>query len=139
MTDKPKASRELKPPLRLIGVTIFLLLFLGLLVLFIMIASAISGGIGFWNGLLLTVAAGGLIWSGFLIRTLRRPRALMTEACLRCGYDLTNLCLPRCPECGALTGFRRSASELGIGDNELTFDKPEVTELDAANHDLDDQ
>jgi hypothetical protein len=39
--------------------------------------------------------------------------------CLRCGYDLRGLGLPRCPECGALRGFRQSMEELGLTPAEI--------------------
>ena len=71
----------------------------------------------------LIVLIGVMSW----IRTLRRNRALResggaSEASLRCracGYIVEKLDLPRCPECGAAIGFRKSFSELGVSDAEL--------------------
>jgi len=42
-----------------------------------------------------------------------------TTHCQRCGYDMTALPKKRCPECGALTGFTKSAEELGIAEDEI--------------------
>lgn len=52
-------------------------------------------------------------------RVRRRWQDLNRARCLRCGYDLTSLNVPRCPECGALRGFTRSAAELGIDERDL--------------------
>ncbi len=35
-------------------------------------------------------------------------------SCLNCGYDLRETPVPRCPECGYLKGFNKTAEELGI-------------------------
>lgn len=37
---------------------------------------------------------------GFFWRTGRRARRIIEGVCLNCGYDLTGLTEPRCPECG---------------------------------------
>lgn len=42
-----------------------------------------------------------------------------TRVCRRCGYEMIGLPQKRCPECGALTGFTRSAEELGIDEHEI--------------------
>ncbi len=50
------------------------------------------------------------------------PSARGTEddiRCLRCGYRLQGLTVPRCPECGTLRGFKQSFEELGIRKEEL--------------------
>src|SRR5262249_45367691 len=39
--------------------------------------------------------------------------------CHGCGYDLTSLDLPRCPECGALRGFKVPLTDLGLTEEEL--------------------
>lgn len=62
---------------------------------------------------------------------LLRPDRAVTSAkrreqgarCLRCGYSLQGLTVPRCPECGALRGFKQRFEELGIRKEELK-DKP---------------
>jgi len=53
-------------------------------------------------------------------RSLRRKRASPQRVCDRCGYDLSQNTIPRCPECGAMAGFQKSAEELGI-DREVNF------------------
>jgi hypothetical protein len=45
--------------------------------------------------------------------------------CSRCGYDMRHLREPRCPECGAIVHFTRSAEEMGIHANELRWKKEE--------------
>lgn len=44
--------------------------------------------------------------------------------CRKCGYDLRGLTLPRCPECGSLWGFKKTAEELGIRESEMRGDRP---------------
>ncbi len=39
--------------------------------------------------------------------------------CLKCGYDMRALPFPRCPECGCLLGFRKTAEELTLTEEEL--------------------
>ena len=53
-----------------------------------------------------------------IVRTSPR-RKIGDDACRRCGYVLRGLAMKRCPECGALLGFTKSAEELGIEDAEL--------------------
>ena len=36
-----------------------------------------------------------------------------------CGYPLTNLNVPRCPDCGRVIGFDATAEQLGLSDEEL--------------------
>jgi predicted amidophosphoribosyltransferase len=50
-------------------------------------------------------------------RLREMPQA--TPRCDACGYDLRDLELPRCPECGALRGFKVPMTELGISEEEL--------------------
>ncbi len=68
---------------------------------------------------LLVIVVGSVILLILIRRTIikRRQRAkdLMNRAtCQRCGYDLRGLEVPRCPECGALRGFTKTAAEMGI-------------------------
>lgn len=39
--------------------------------------------------------------------------------CQHCGYDLSQLELPRCPECGALRGFRVPLTKLGLTEGDV--------------------
>jgi len=62
-----------------------------------------------------------------LLRGYRRSRrkALNARAkadesnCANCGYPLKGLEIPRCPECGALRGFKRPLHELGLTEQEV--------------------
>lgn len=38
--------------------------------------------------------------------------------CLKCGFDLRGAPIPRCPECGCLYGFTKTAQELGLSPEE---------------------
>jgi hypothetical protein len=55
-----------------------------------------------------------------LARLLRRRNRTEDRAprCGRCGYNLTDVALPRCPECGCAIGFDRTLAELGIEEAE---------------------
>ena len=88
---------------------------------------------GFWNafGHATTVLIGlalffiGMLGAIAVARIKRRRRAARHRnlRCARCGYDLSQTAVPRCPECGALAGFGKSAEELGIAD-EIQWQKP---------------
>lgn len=52
-------------------------------------------------------------------RRARRRREQEKAACLRCGYPLLGLSIPRCPECGTLAGFNVPMSEMGVSDSDL--------------------
>lgn len=39
--------------------------------------------------------------------------------CVKCGYVVEKLDIPRCPECGSAIGFTKTFSELGVSDEEL--------------------
>lgn len=66
------------------------------------------------------IAAGvGLLW---LVRWRRKLLARdETDArrCARCGYNLTGLRVPRCPECGCVVGFDRTFAEMGVDEKEV--------------------
>ncbi|MCA9244592.1 MAG: hypothetical protein KDA32_11585 [Phycisphaerales bacterium] len=59
----------------------------------------------------------------------RKPRRDPT-ACAACGYPLAGLPTPRCPECGALRGFRVSVEKLGISEEELRAGEDKREEAD---------
>lgn len=50
---------------------------------------------------------------GRATRTVDRGRTC------RCGYDLSRLELPRCPECGLVAHFDATADQMGLTDDEL--------------------
>ena len=50
----------------------------------------------------------------FRSKAAKARRSANELTCSRCGYDLSRIRVPRCPECGALAGFGRSAEELNI-------------------------
>jgi hypothetical protein len=52
------------------------------------------------------IGAGAAIWTAivlFILRPIRRSR------CVSCGYDLSGIAGPRCPECGLVGASGRSA------------------------------
>ena len=74
--------------------------------------------------LALGAVIGLVVLSRFLLRLRRRlvsgPGAPSEEGvCQRCGYDLRGLEIPRCPECGALRGFRVPLEQLGLTEEEV--------------------
>ena len=58
-----------------------------------------------------------------LIRLRRQTRHERATATLPptcpCGYELTGLSIPRCPECGRAVGFDKSVEELGLTKAEI--------------------
>ena len=57
----------------------------------------------------------------FRRRIERRPQQ-NSAACVnrcRCGYDLTGVAIPRCPECGRAIGFDKTFEELGLTETEV--------------------
>lgn len=60
----------------------------------------------------------------FRRRSAKAPRLASEHSCSRCGYDLSHSALPRCPECGALAGFGKSAQELNI-EREIDWKDPQ--------------
>jgi hypothetical protein len=73
----------------------------------------------------LLVAALAAFWAGLRLwrrRVLcrsRRERHLEGFRCAVCGYIVAGLELPRCPECGALRGFKVPLDQLGLSEQEL--------------------
>ncbi len=66
----------------------------------------------------------GLLFLVALARAARRWRAARRvrdgiSFCVRCGYDLRGLDLPRCPECGVLRGFTVPLEDLGLTETEI--------------------
>jgi len=43
----------------------------------------------------------------------------MTGRCRQCGYDLRNLDMPRCPECGCARGFDKTFDQMGIDERDV--------------------
>ena len=72
-------------------------------------------------GSILVVAAPLVLWR-LLLRSARRwakgAQTAQAGKC-RCGYPLEHLSLPRCPECGRVTGFDATPEELGLTDDHL--------------------
>jgi hypothetical protein len=62
-----------------------------------------------------------------LLRRYRRSRRRASEGgtevdeprCANCGYPMKGLEIPRCPECGALQGFKKPLDELGLTEQEV--------------------
>lgn len=52
-------------------------------------------------------------------RVTKRDRIINPLCCVRCGYNLSGLSIPRCPECGAAVGFDKTFSELGVDEAEV--------------------
>ena len=80
--------------------------------------------------LIVALMVGGplaVIFLGQLALRLYRWRCVQSEGrhtndtvkCARCGYSLTELEIPRCPECGALRGFTKPLSALGLAEEEI--------------------
>ncbi|HWL95000.1 MAG TPA: hypothetical protein VNT79_15885 [Phycisphaerae bacterium] len=64
-----------------------------------------------------------MIGRWFEKRNAIRESRMRGEACVRCGYPVRGLSLPRCPECGAMKGFDATLAELGISEDELRVNK----------------
>ena len=88
-------------------------------------------------GVLMTLAGGAILLT-LLGRVFRRKcprcqgRGLQGRPeeppakCRRCGYNLTGLSAPRCPECGCVIGFDKTFEELGLTEEETrtAIDRP---------------
>ncbi len=65
----------------------------------------------------------GLVHHMLRRQSHRRRKARSSERdpvlCLRCGYNLRGLEVPRCPECGTLRGFRVPLDRLGLTEADL--------------------
>jgi len=75
---------------------------------------------------LILLTAAGLVGAAVaLLWLVRFRRRLLTRhesdalACRKCGYDLTGIRVPRCPECGCVVGFDRTFKELGVDEKEV--------------------
>jgi hypothetical protein len=51
-------------------------------------------------------------------RSAKLPPKQEPPRCV-CGYDLSGLPLPRCPECGRLAGFDKTIEELELTEEDL--------------------
>lgn len=79
----------------------------------------------FW----VAVTAAGAVPLAALLRHVKRSaerRARVRKeatdelsVCRKCGYELTGLNVPRCPECGCALGFTKTFEELGLSDDEV--------------------
>ena len=46
-------------------------------------------------------------------------KGAVTVKCANCGYVMEGLSMPRCPECGALRGFKVPLDKLGLSEDEI--------------------
>lgn len=58
-------------------------------------------------------------WRRCAARREHEEQAAPAVRCDACGYVISGLELPRCPECGALRGFKVPLDQLGISEEEL--------------------
>jgi len=65
---------------------------------------------------LVALVTAGRLWRRRGERKRQRERGV--RRC-KCGYDLRGLEVPRCPECGRMTGFDQTPAELGITEEEM--------------------
>ena len=70
-------------------------------------------------GAVIVVVAGGLAGIYWVRRALLTRLAETYPRCRQCGYNLTGLEIPRCPECGSAVGFDRTFEELGVSEDEV--------------------
>lgn len=101
----------------------------GFLVLGLAAASIIAlyrfgarGGItvAIWVGLLPALLLVAVLVGPTMRRWIQAHRPdLPASRCAKCGYDLTGIALPRCPECGCAVGFDRSFADMGVSEEEL--------------------
>lgn len=82
-----------------------------------------------WTWIILAIGGVALLavltrlLSGRLRRWRQRQDARRAEMgvtrCAKCGYPLEGLEFPRCPECGALRGFKKPLNKLGLTEEEI--------------------
>lgn len=76
-----------------------------------------------WTSVLGVIALIGALYGIRYLRSFgRRSRdkaASQAEKCARCGYTTAGLSMPRCPECGALRGFKVPLHALGLTEEEI--------------------
>ena len=75
-----------------------------------------------WTTILGVIALGIAIFGIRYVRWIaRRYREKPVEniKCANCGYVIEGLSLPRCPECGALRGFKVPLDQLGLSEDEI--------------------
>ena len=79
------------------------------------------------NLLWLLLALAAIVAAVRLLHGYRRSRRRASDGgievdeprCANCGYPMKGLEIPRCPECGALRGFKRPLHELGLAEQEV--------------------
>ena len=77
----------------------------------IVIQCALAINVAFWQPRDVLYSAYLLLALALLYFVWKRPRrAFPPGHCQRCGYDLTGLAEPRCPECGTIFDSRESAA-----------------------------
>ena len=74
-----------------------------------------------WVLLISLMVLAGVVLAGTRVRAIRRKRRskeVEPKRCV-CGYEMTGLSLPRCPECGRLDGFDKTFEELGLTEDDM--------------------
>lgn len=76
-------------------------------------------------GIMMILLICGVVFVPRLFRAIYSSPAKRAEqrktflTCYHCGYRLTGVETPRCPECGCAFGFHKTFTELGVDETEL--------------------